>query len=218
MCFCTCLRASKTISLPRSHRSRVPRVGCLSSSTSTWPRRIRAWQSRRDALPIVDRSTYLLASVSVLKTLKRTLTTFKDQNVRVGNPWSGRDFPPPSRPGSRTNLAGAFGLRPLSCLSAAPLLLSLRTALRFAPLKHCRSQLGCRSRRWPCRGGPSRSGGSSCGVRRVGPVAVAWASSTPELLPESTFSDPWVNSHEESRGGYTPPPANLVRNPSGCDP
>src|SRR5918994_514538 len=86
------------------------------------------------------------------------------------------------------------------------------------PQRHCRSQLGCRSRRWPCRGGPSRSGGSSCGVRRVGPVAVAWASSTPELLPESTFSDPWVNSHEESRGGYTPPPANLVRNPSGCDP
>jgi hypothetical protein len=28
---------------------------------------------------------------------------------------------------------------------------------------------------------------SSCGVRCGWPVAVAWASSTPELLPESTF-------------------------------
>jgi hypothetical protein len=40
--------------------------------------------------------------------LKRTLTTFKARGDRFGGLWSGRGFPPPSRPGFCTNRAGAL--------------------------------------------------------------------------------------------------------------
>jgi hypothetical protein len=66
--------------------------------------------------PLWHQITSLPAQECVLKKLQRPLTTFKGQSPRFSRLSSGRVIPPPSRPDLRANRAGAFGLRPFSCV------------------------------------------------------------------------------------------------------